>query len=107
MILAEYQTLANELKDVLARYRPPEPVRRVMSPQERRRRRLASKRACMARARARAANNGVYNPKVRQAKQFFPLLGEALGCSATAAKERFYRHKVPAEIVEQTKSRMK
>ena len=110
--MTNYQQLANELRDALAMYRPavkskqskPPKAARTNDPAEQRKRHLAKQRECMARLRANLPKK--FNPRIIKAKQFFPLLGELLGIGEAAARCRFYRHKIPADLVRQAKIKL-
>ena len=110
--LTNYQQLANELRNALARCRPAaKPAQskapkaaRTNDPAEQRKRQLAKQRECMARLRASLPKK--FNPRIIKAKVFFPLLGELLGIGEAAARCRFYRHKIPADLVQQAKIKL-
>jgi hypothetical protein len=101
--MTNYQTLAAELKDTLARFMPAKTVqvRRTESPRYQadwqRKRRLSFYQRGLTCLGTKRKLNRLPKP----APIFFKLLGEKLGVSESAARNRFYRKQIQPEVLKE------
>ena len=102
--MTNYQQLANELKGALAKYRTEQPVKRTLSPKEKIARRREMNRRYVAAMRER--NRKPTNWGKLQTKRLFDCIANLVGISKDAARARYYRHQLPANVIEQARAKM-
>ena len=102
--MTNYQQLANELKGALAKHRPEQPIKRTLSAEEKIARRRESNRRYMEKIRER--NRKPTNWGKVQTKRLFDCIANLVGISKDAARSRYYRHKLPANVIEQARAKM-